>query len=229
MARRELPAADTQSLDSIEQQITQALESEWSWNGADLINNLRAYAARLIAVSVQTEFATLDLLAQNALTKLGNAHHRAEAELGPLSEAYISSRQELDEFRRRHRLKRSARNPSRRWTTAGLLVVIIGIESTLNGIFFAKGAQFGLLGGIGTAIGISFANVVVSFAIGLFPMRWINHRNYILKLLGLLLTILGFCAIVGVHGFAAHFRDATALVGEDHALAAAIKSLHDTP
>jgi hypothetical protein len=226
---RELPATDAQSLDSIEQQITQALESEWSWNGADLINNLRAYAARLIAVSVQTEFATLDLLAQNALTKLGNAHHRAEAELGPLSEAYISSRQELDEFRRRNRLKRSARNPSRRWTTAGLLVVIVGIESTLNGVFFAKGAQFGLLGGIGTAIGISFANVVVSFAIGLFPMRWINHRNYILKLLGLLLTILGFFAIIGVHGFAAHFRDATALVGEDRALAVAIKSLHDTP
>src|ERR1700704_4315600 len=106
----DLPATDTLTLDSNEQQITQALEAEWSWHGADLINNLRAYAARLIAVSVQTEFASLDLVAQNALTKLGNAHHRAGADLGPLRETYVSTRDELAEFRQRHRLKRAARS-----------------------------------------------------------------------------------------------------------------------
>ena len=225
----DLPATDTLSLDATEQQITQALQAEWSWHGADLINNLRAYAARLIAVSVQTEYAALDLVTQNALTKLGSAHHRAGADLGPLKEAFVSSRDELAEFRQRHRLKRAARSPARRWTTVGLLVVLIGIEATLNGIFFAKGAEFGLLGGIGTAIGISFVNVFVSFAIGLFPMRWMNHRNYVVKLFGLLLTLAGLAAIVAVHGFAAHFRDATAIVGEDGALATAAKSLHETP
>ena len=225
----ELPKSETNSPDSTEQQITQALEAEWSWHGADLVNNLKAYAARLIAVSVQTEFATLDLATQNALTKLRDANHRATAALGPLGETYISCRDELAEFRQRNRLKRTARDNARRWTTAGLLIVLVGIESTLNGIFFARGSEFGLLGGIGTAIGISFVNVLVAFAIGLFPMRWMNHRNYFIKFCGLVLVLTGLSAIVVVHGFAAHFRDASAIVDEQNPLRAAINSLRATP
>src|ERR1700761_1346802 len=40
---KDLPASNSQQLDGVEQQITQAIESEWTWNGNDLINNLRAY------------------------------------------------------------------------------------------------------------------------------------------------------------------------------------------
>src|ERR1700722_13710388 len=174
---REQPSADSQSLDAVEQKIVQTLEGEWTYHGSDLINNLRAYSSRLIAVSVQTELVNLDLQAQNTLAKLRDANHRAEAELGPLREMYVSCRDELSDFRTKHKLKRAARNPARRWTTFGLLFLLIGIEAGLNGFFFAKGSEFGLLGGVGTAIGISFANVLSAFAIGLFPMRWLNRRN----------------------------------------------------
>src|SRR5262249_8118359 len=137
----ELPSSDSTVWDATEQQITQTLESEWTWHGSELINNLRAYASRLIAVSVPTEFASLDLLAKNALTKLREANHRAEAELGPLREIYVATRNELDAFRNRHRLERAARNPAHRWTTIGLLIVLIAVESLFNGVFFAKGSQ----------------------------------------------------------------------------------------
>ena len=33
----------------------------------------------------------------------------------------------------------------------GLLFVLVALESVLNGFFFAKGSEFGLVGGIGTA------------------------------------------------------------------------------
>ena len=46
------------------------------------------------------------------MTQLREANHRALAELRPLREAYISARDELLEFRRRHRLKRGAHNPA---------------------------------------------------------------------------------------------------------------------
>jgi hypothetical protein len=226
---RDQPSADSQSLDGIEQKIIQTLESEWTYHGSDLINNLRAYSSRLIAVSVQTELANLDLLAQNTLSKLREANHRAEAELGPLRETYVSRRDELDDFRAKYRLKRAARNPARRWTTFGLLFLLIGIESGLNGFFFAKGSEFGLRGGIGTAIGISFVNVLFAFILGLFPMRWINHRNYLVKLIGLIVTIIGLAGLVALHGFAAHYRDATALVGEDRAFATALQTLKTSP
>jgi hypothetical protein len=226
---REQPSTDTQSLDSVEQQIVQALESEWTWHGADLINNLRAYGSRLIAVSVQTELVNLDLLAQNTLAKLRDANHRAEAELGPLRETFVSHRDELRDFREKHKLKRAARNPARRWTTFGLLFLLIGLEAGLNGFFFAKGSEFGLLGGVGTAVGISVVNVLFAFALGLFPMRWLNHRNYLFKLVGLIFTLASLAGLVALHGFAAHYRDATAAVGEDRAFTTALQTLKTSP
>ena len=36
------PSTDSSSLDAVEQQIVQKLESEWNWQGGELINNLRA-------------------------------------------------------------------------------------------------------------------------------------------------------------------------------------------
>jgi len=142
---------------------------------------------------------------------------------------YASCRDELSEFRSTNRLNRAARNPARRWTTFGLLFLLIGLESGLNGFFFAKGSDFGLLGGVGTAIGISFVNVLFAFMLGLFPMRWINHRNYFFKLIGVIVTIVGLSGLVALHGFAAHYRDATALVGEDRAFAIALQTLKTSP
>lgn len=227
--KKNLPPSNSVTADAIEQQITQALEGEWAWHGAELINNLRAYAARLIAVSIQTELANLRLNAQNTLAKLRNAHHRAEAELGPLRETFIAYRDELGEFQRKHRLRRAARNPSNRLTTLGLLVVLVGFESALNGVFFAKGADLGLIGGIGTALGISFVNIVLSFSLGLLPMRWVNHSNFLAKLVGLLVSTAGVLALITLHGFAAHYRDATAAVGEDRAFATALHTLQSAP
>jgi hypothetical protein len=97
--KQELPPSNSSEPDAIEQQITQALESEWAWHGAELINNLRAYAARLIAFSISTELANLRLNAQNTLARLRNAHHRAEAELGPLRETFIAYREPADDTR----------------------------------------------------------------------------------------------------------------------------------
>ena len=226
---RDQPSSEAQSLDAVEQKIVQTLESEWTFHGSELINNLRAYASRLIAVSVQTELANLDLLAQNTLARLREADHRAEAELGPLREDYTSCRDELRAFREKHNLARSARNPARRWTTFGLLFLLIGVEAAVNGFFFAKGSEFGLLGGIGTAIGISFVNVLFAFILGLFPMRWLNHRNYAVKFIGLIVTVFGLLALVVLHGFAAHYRDVTAAVGEDLAFVTALRTLIAAP
>jgi hypothetical protein len=106
---------------------------------------------------------------------------------------------------------------------------LIGVEAGINGFFFAKGSEFGLLGGIGTAIGISFVNVLFAFIIGLFPIRWLNHRNYLVKFIGALASVSGAVALLALHGFAAHYRDATAAVGEDQAFERALQTLKATP
>jgi hypothetical protein len=224
-----LPASASTQLDSVEQAIIQKIESEWSWQGGELINNLRAYAQRLLGYSIQAEFTNLQIKANDTLSRLREADHRAEADLGPLREEYIGLRDDLQSFRKRNRLTRIARSPAKRWTTFGLLVLFVAVESLFNGVFFAKGAALGLIGGIGIAIGISLSNVVFSFGLGLWPARWINYRLWLVKLIAFIVTVVGLCGIVALHAFSAHYRDAVAAYGEDAALTTAIGTLTTAP
>lgn len=228
--RRDLPDGNDQVLDSVEQEIVQRIESEWTWQGGELINNLRAYAARLVGYSIPAEFLNLRLAAGDALAKLHTASLRARAELGPLQNAYIAARNELETFRKRHKLARPARNPAHRWTTFGLMAVLVIVESGLNGVFFAKGSEFGLIGGVVTAVAISFLNVLLAFGVGFGPARLINRRNLLVRLIGLVGTIAGAAILIGLHAFAVHFRDANATVmGEDQAFALAVHTLISNP
>jgi hypothetical protein len=222
------PESASAELDVIEQGIVRVVTEEWSWQGAELINQLRAYAQRLLGYSIRSEAARLELAARDALSKLQAANHRAVADLGPLREAFLASQQEMEGFRDRNRLIRPPRLPTGRWTTFGLLFIFIAAESVLNGFFFAKGSEFGLVGGVGTAIGISFVNVAFSFLLGLGPARWINLRNVLLKFLGVLFAVGGLALVVGLHVFAAHLRDAMASIGDERAASAAMDAALDT-
>jgi hypothetical protein len=228
-ARDELPESNDKELDSVEQRIIQKIESEWAWQGGELLSNLRAYSNRLTSYSMPAEFLKLQLQAEDTLARLRIAAGQALAELAPLQQRYVGARDELTEFRRKHRLSRPAREHARRWTTLGLLFILVAIESVFNGFFFAKGSQFGLVGGIGTAVGISIINVAFSFLLGLWPARWKNHRNLFVKAFGLLITIAGILLIIGLHLFAAHLRSATAVVGEDRAFVVAVDEMRRTP
>jgi hypothetical protein len=226
---KNVPPTDSVNLDSVEQKIVQRIESEWTWHGGELVQHLRAYANRLIGFSIDAEFQRLQLKAMDALTRLRSAHHRAESELGYLKKTYMEVRAEFERFRKKHRLERPVRAPAGRWTSFGLLFVLIALESVLNGFFFAKGSEFGLVGGIGTAIGISVCNVAFAFVIGLGPFRWVHHHNFAVKFAGLILSIGGVGALIALHTFAAHLRDSTAAVGEERAMAMAIESMLRAP
>jgi hypothetical protein len=228
-AHKELPPSNAGRLDSKEQEVTQKITSEWTWQGEALLNELAAYASRLAQYSIRSVHERLRLTAQNAITRLQNENVRAPAELGPLKQAYIEARDEFAAFREQHRLRRPVRENPGRWTTFGLMFILIAVESVLNGTFFAKGSDFGLIGGVGTAIGIAIANVVFAFLIGLAPARWMSRRNLLVKVLGLLLTVVGLAALLALHAFAAQYREAVALLGDERAFPAAADALLKAP
>lgn len=232
---KELPTTDAHVLDAVEQSVVQKLEGEWTWQSGELINVLRSYAARLVSFSIDTEFAKLKIQGNNALTQLRALNARAPADLGPLQEAYIAARQELADFKSTHRLVRPARDPQNRWTAFGILVVLIAFESAFNGAFFAKGSAQGWIGGIGTAIGISFVNVAVAFLLGLVPTRWLCHKNLAVKFFGFIFAVGGVACLIVFHAFAAHLREATLVlsaqgaVSDAAAMRHALSSLTQTP
>src|SRR5262245_24656138 len=68
--RADIPSANANAPDAIEQQIIQKIEGEWAWQGGELVNNLRAYAQRLVGYSVASEFTRLRVKAKDTLTQL---------------------------------------------------------------------------------------------------------------------------------------------------------------
>ena len=233
--RSEIPATTASSFDSVEQAIRQKIVAEWTWQGEEFLNQLAAYSNRLAQYSIHSEHQRLQLQGADAIAELRAASVRAPAELGPLKEGYRDARKEYETFRARHQLERPAREKTRRWTTIGLLFVLVAIESVLNGVFFAEGDEFGLVGGVGTAIGISITNIVFAFLLGL-GARWINYRVMVTRFLALVITAAGIALLLGLHTFAAHFRDATIVLaqtsnfaGEERAFALAIDNLLRAP
>ena len=71
---------------------------------------------------------------------------------------------ERDDFRRRHRLKRTAR-----WAAGGNLTLKVGVllalfvfEVFLNGFFLAKGSELGYVGGAAEALVFALLNIGVA-------------------------------------------------------------------
>lgn len=206
---RNLPPTTAKGLDAVEQDIVQRLQAEWAWQGEELLTQLRAYAHRLNQCSVDAEFVKLQVKARNTLAQLRTAYIAAPRELGPLREKYLAYHRDLNTFRAKHGIKREVRVSGHRFTTFGLLVLLVSFESLLNGAFFADAAPRGLIGGIGIAIGISILNVLLAFSIGLGPARWLHHSNWLVKVIGAFTLIFGALTLFCLHGFALHLREAS--------------------
>jgi len=87
-----------------------------------------------------------------------------------------------------------------------LAIVLIVIEAGINAYLFSQGNEFGLLGGLLAAVIVSIVNVGCSAMLG-YLTRYINKRNWLLKLGGLVFALiwLAFAAVMNLG--VAHFRD----------------------
>jgi hypothetical protein len=226
---QELPASSNITPDAIEGEVVGSIMAEWSLQREHLITMLKAYRDRLAELTAGTQITQLEVAASFAITKFKQRKQEARGDLTDLAKAYVEARDELSAFRTRHNLARPARNPSGRWTTIGLLFVMIALESVMNGLFFAKGSETGLIGGVGTAFGISLTNVLFCFFLGLFPARFINWRGWAVRTIAALATAAGLAAIMFVHLFAGHLRDATAATSEALAFSVATTKMFATP
>jgi hypothetical protein len=227
--KQDLPQTEQSALDEIEQSVVQEITSAWTVQKSQAIGTIRALEETASRFNVAAQLAQLRLVARDAGASFAATRQDVRGELARLRSDAVEAGSELSRFKVHHRLNRPARDPGRKWTTIGLLIFLIGFESILNGLFFQKGAVMGLLGGIGTAIGISIFNVLALFFTGLGPARWLNHRSWSLKFVGFCLCAIVFGGILLLHGFAAHLREAMISVGEARASGAALAKIWTAP
>lgn len=204
-AARNLPRHDADDLSDAEKAVIGAVAAERGRVDqsrtdakADAERRLRA-----LAPSPQ-DFTGPALDARLAMRQTSGrlAHDWSEA-----SARATEARQELDAFKRRHELRRAALYPKSTLLQSGLLFCAAVFEALFSAALFAEDDARGLLGGAITAIGLSGANVTLGFLAGFLGLRYLQHRQVPMKLLGAL--AFGFVGLLALmlNLFAADWRD----------------------
>ena len=134
--------------------------------------------------------------------------------LGPLKERVrnahnlrLQSAAALDDFRRENRVLRTAHEGGgiAQWLAVALLILLV--ESVLNGVFFSKAHEMGFAGGVAVALGISVINVGVASVCG-YVIRNFNHIRSWRKTVGVFVFLFVALFAAAFNAFVAYFRDA---------------------
>lgn len=226
----EQPGSDTAALDDMENLIVERIEVEKNTAQGVLLDELQLYKERLSSLDFEGRFAAIRQAAPAAVSEFRAEAAQGRDELHSLRRHLRDLEWERDEFRRHHRLMRTAR-----WASGGNLTVKIGIllalfvfEVFLNGFFLARGSELGYLGGAVEAFTFALFNIGASFLTGAVGARELHHRNYIRKLLGLL-WVLGYVALaVAINLALAHYREVMGAQISDAGREVLVR-LHDAP
>jgi hypothetical protein len=214
---REEPATDSAAFDDVENRIIERVEAEKNAAHATFLDEIRTYKERLTGLDFEGRFGTIRQAAPAAVSEFRAEAAQGRDELHSLRRHLRDLEFERDEFRRRHKLNRTAR-----WASGGNLTVKIGIlmvlfvfEVFLNGFFLAKGSELGYLGGAAEAVTFALFNIGVAFLLAAVGVRELNHRNWFRKLFGLLALACYLVLLIAINLSLAHYREVSAALISD--------------
>lgn len=204
-AARNLPRHDADDLSDAEKAVIEAVAAERA-RIDQARTNAKADAERRLRTLAPTpqDFAGPALDARLALRQTSGrlAHDWDEA-----SKRAAEAREELDAFKRKHELRRGAIYPKSTLLQSGLLFSAAVFEALFSAALFAEDDERGLLGGAITAIGLSGANVTLGFLAGFLGLRYLQHRQFPMRMMGAAaFAFIGALALM-LNLFAADWRD----------------------
>jgi hypothetical protein len=203
------PDAAAGTLDDVEHMIVERTEGHKQDAHSIYLEQLHIYDARLAALNFEERFAIIRQAAPEAVGDFGAEAGMGRDELFELRRRLNETEAEREQFRKRHKIFRPARlsTPGKMLLKLGLLAVLFVIEVAVNGAFLSKSNQGGILGGLSVAFVFAAFNIPVSFLFGLAPIRLMNRRNLVLKLLGFL-SLVAYLALALLLNLAlAHLRE----------------------
>lgn len=226
--RQNLPFADAKAFDDVEQGVVTLIEMEKQTCLDRVLGHLRTYKDRIAALGFEQKMFEFTNTANTALSDFKARVHQGHDELFQLRRDVVRIEAELESFRQQNRLERMAHYPDSRLLHWGVISFIVLVESILNGIFLARGAELGLLGGVTQALVIALLNVGIGLTAGWFCLPQLVHRAWWRKIAGGLFAIglVGFALVFNLA--VAHYRDALGGPVPDEAMRTAWTSfVHD--
>jgi len=204
----DLPPAAATELDSFESQIAERFEAERETSRDRLFEQIRLYQERLGGHDVHSRIAFADAIAKNVAAQYLTTRKSRKDELHRIRADMLARFDELERFKLENKIRRTARTPPSRIYHYGIASVLLLIEIFLNGLFFARGSEYGLIGGWLWALIFASVNVVVGIFVGDIVWRNCNHPNSVRRSLSYIGAVLATILFALFNLFVAHFRDA---------------------
>jgi hypothetical protein len=226
---KNLPPATSTTLDDVEHKIVSAIENERQTQLQSFTRRLNAYRQRIASLDLENETIHIVSTAQRASTDFVVKVDEGKAKLFTLWRNVCMIENQWNTFRKQHNLTHPADYPlSRLWNFA-VILVILAVESILNGNFLARGLETGLIGGIIQAFVIAAVNVFFGVFLGNYVARYIFHRNFFLRAIAFLEVPVSFGIAMAFNLFVGHYRDALGGADPMHASEIALNSFADQP
>ncbi|MEL7451951.1 MAG: hypothetical protein AAGJ50_01065 [Pseudomonadota bacterium] len=152
-----------------------------------------------------------DQLQEAIKSEEAELRHFETDDVSEARDSHESSVIELDAFREKHKGRIGERTPDIKKNveqTLAILLFVLIIEGCFNALLFKDAQSSGLLGGMLVAFGVSAVNVACGVCAGFFGLRYLNHHEQPMKIMGG--VVAGIFILLGlfVNFFVAHFRDA---------------------
>jgi hypothetical protein len=204
------PTPDADGPDSAELDVLGKIEQCARKACEDYLSQRDLYESRIQRAAITPDLQVqIEAAAANALADFKAEIIHDGNQLHSLLRAVGNREDELREFRERHFLTRLPKNVSRaeRILATMLLIVLVLLESALNGMFFAEGSEAGLIGGVVQALVLSVLNVGVAALYAVYGLPLLFHRQGGIKFIGVLVTLLFALWLGGLNLAIGHFRD----------------------
>lgn len=208
-----IPSSESEQPSVLELEIEAEIESLAATARKTLSDGLEAYSSILANCSFEEADVT------RAITEGQRALGDVEQEIRAEELRLLNTKREMEEaernfssFRRLNRLEsRSPSYPRHRVVNVLVLGLLLILETIINGSFFARGSEQGLIGGVIAASVLSAINLGLGFLAGLLAVRALFHSRASVKVVGGVGVGVWLVATFVLNLFIANYRDLFAL------------------
>ena len=176
-AEADLPPTNLSIFDDVEQKVISFINDEVNSATESYYDHLRSFEERINRLHAAGNVGSIESVAIKAEGDFEGLVRRDASNLHIARVAVTESETDLENFKNDNNLKRSARYPDSRFLYVSVALLLVTIETGLNGFFFAQGHELGLLGGGFTALVPSLLNVCAGYYIGNFAFRLAVNKN----------------------------------------------------
>jgi len=227
--KNELPATESINLDSNEKKIETFFYAKMAESQATSNRRLVDYNTTISDTDLNNQKARIENITEYTSLQIKSTIARAKINLTSLKEDKKKYHEELSRFKKNNKLDMESNYSNNRIFNYSIVIFLLVVETVINTYFFAKGNDFGYVGGAFQAFIFSFMNIAVGFVFaGWICTRYINHVSITKKILAWLGLLVYAVYLLSINLFIAHYRQALS-VDIDTATSTAFTELFASP